>query len=551
MTALFFHPEGFSTAGPRLMGRHAAGEGFLRAYFAHARADPLWVEVERPEHGEAFAAAARAAGRAQQVCVVDRASMGALAEPGGVHLPGPGLADRAWLRGRHGHGAWSITGLTHTTASATAMDSIAGLLVAPVQRWDALICTSHAVKANVQTVLQAQAEMLRARLGASRFVLPQLPVIPLGVHCDDFAFAPAERAAARARIGADDATRVVLFVGRLSFHAKANPIAMYLALEEAARSLGGGVRTMLVECGWHATDGIAKAFADAAAQTCPSVRCVTLDGRDPATRRGAWAAADLFCSLSDNIQETFGLTPIEAMAAGLPSVVSDWDGYKDTVRDGVDGVRVPTLMPGAGLGVDLATRHAAGVDDYDMYCGRSSNLVAVDPAATAAALAALLGDPGRARALGDAARRRARADFDWSVLIPRYEELWAELRAIRLAERERLPRLAHPWPARMDPFAAFAGYPTATLTPATRFELAAPNPEAAAARLQRLMALWMVSFERLVPLPPAEAQMVFARLADGPRAARDLVAGLEPARGPAVFRGLVWLAKLGLIRPLP
>jgi hypothetical protein len=45
--------------------------------------------------------------------------------------------------------------------------------------------------------------------------------------------------------------------------------------------------------------------------------------------------------------------------------------------------------------------------------------------------------------------------------------------------------------------------------------------------------------------------MVFARLAVGPRPARDLVAGLEPARGPAVFRGLVWLAKLGLIRPLP
>lgn len=551
MSALFFHPEGFSTAGPRLMGRHAAGEGFLRAYFAHARADPLWVEVERSEHAEAFAAAARAAGRTERVAVVDRGSQAALAEPGCVHLPGPGLADRAWPRGRHGHGAWSITGLTHTTASATAMNSIAEMLVAPVQRWDALICTSRAVKANVEVLLQAQAEMLRARLGASRFVLPQLPVIPLGVHCDDFVFAPAARAAARRRIGADDATRVVLFVGRLSFHAKANPLAMYMALEQATRALGAGARTMLVECGWHATDGIAKAFADAAAQVCPSVRCVTLDGRDPATRRAAWAAADLFCSLSDNIQETFGLTPIEAMAAGLPSIVSDWDGYKDTVRDGIDGMRVPTLMPGPGLGVDLAYRHATGVDDYDMYCGRSSNLVAVDPGATAAAMTALLGDPARARALGEAARQRARAEFDWSVLIPRYEQLWAELRAIRLAERERLPRLAHPWPARMDPFAAFAGYPTATLTPATRFELAASTPAAARAQLERLMGLWMVSFERLVPLPPAEAQPVFERLASGPCSARDLIAGVDPARAPSVFRGLVWLAKLGLIRALP
>ena len=546
---IFFHPEAYSTAGPRLMGRNAAGESFLRGFLAHTQANEFWAQVLTANDGKPFAEAVASARPGAPVRIVDKHALPALAQAGTVYHPGPGLGEHAWQRAAFGHAAWSLCGITHTTASARAMDAIVELLSAPVQPWDALICTSQAVKANVTVMLQAQAEHLRERLGASRFVLPQVPVIPLGIHADDFAYTPQQRADARRALGVEPDTLVVLFVGRLSFHAKAHPLAMYQALERAAARTGRKV--LLVECGWHANDFIVKAYAAAAALACPSVSVRTLDGRVSADRLTAWAGADVFCSLSDNIQESFGLTPVEAMAAGLPCVVSDWDGYKDTVRDGVDGVRVPTLMPGAGLGVDLATRHAAGVDDYDMYCGRSSNLVAVDPAATAAALAALLGDPGRARALGDAARRRARADFDWSVLIPRYEELWAELRAIRLAERERLPRLAHPWPARMDPFAAFAGYPTATLTPATRFELAAPNPEAAAARLQRLMALWMVSFERLVPLPPAEAQMVFARLADGPRPARDLVAGLEPARGPAVFRGLVWLAKLGLIRPLP
>ena len=46
-----------------------------------------------------------------------------------------------------------------------------------------------------------------------------------------------------------------------------------------------------------------------------------------------WAAADVFLSLVDNIQETFGITPLEAMAAGLPVVASDWDGYRYTMRD--------------------------------------------------------------------------------------------------------------------------------------------------------------------------------------------------------------------------
>lgn len=550
MTALYFHPEGFSTKGAKVMGRHSAGESFLRGVFAHHRADRFWIQVEQDAHARIFAQAARAAGRTERVHAVQRASLGALAEPGALHQPGPGLGDHAWPRGAHGHGAWSITGLTHTTASAAAMSSITDFLTAPVQRWDALICTSRAVKANVEAMLQAQAEMLRARLGATRFVLPQLPVIPLGVHARDFDFDPARRAAARARIGAGPETGVLLFAGRLSFHAKAHPLAMYQAIEAAARTLAGRREVMLVECGWHATDAIARAFAEAARLACPSVRCLTLDSRDDANRHAAWAAADVFCSLSDNVQEAFGLTPVEAMAAGLPAIVSDWDGYKDTVRDGVDGIRVPTLMPGAGLATDLAQRHALGIDDYDIFCGRSSNLVAVDIRATTAAMVALLGDPARARGLGESGRRRARETFDWSALIPRYEALWAELRAIRLAERDRLPRLAHPWPARMDPFAAFAAYPTATLSPDTRLALVDADPQAAQERLDAYGRLWMVSFDQLVPPRPAEIAAVFRALAAGPRTARELVDGLDPGRAPFVFRGLVWLVKLGLLRHL-
>ena len=67
-----------------------------------------------------------------------------------------------------------------------------------------------------------------------------------------------------------------------------------------------------------------------------------------AEKRDLLAASDLFVSPVDNVQETFGLTPIEAMAAGLPSVVSDWDGYRDTVQHVEHGFRIPTLAPPAG-----------------------------------------------------------------------------------------------------------------------------------------------------------------------------------------------------------
>ena len=239
-------------------------------------------------------------------------------------------------------------------------------------------------------------------------------------------------------------------MGRLSFHAKAHPLAMYQALELAAKS--SGKQVVLVECGWHANTFIQKAYADAAQLACPSVRVLTLDGRKAEDRQTAWAGADVFCSLSDNIQETFGIVPIEAMAAGLPVVVSDWDGYKDTVRDGVDGFRIPTLMPQAGLGGDLANRHALEIDTYDMYCGHTCSLVAVDVPAAAAAFEKLFNSPELRRQMGEAGQKRAQQVYDWKTIIGQYEALWATQTELRIAGAKDLKPLAHPWPARMDPF---------------------------------------------------------------------------------------------------
>ena len=41
--------------------------------------------------------------------------------------------------------------------------------------------------------------------------------------------------------------------------------------------------------------------------------------------------------------ETFGLTPIEGMAAGLPVLHLTENGYKSTVRQNTDGFRVKTI----------------------------------------------------------------------------------------------------------------------------------------------------------------------------------------------------------------
>lgn len=538
------------------MGRNAAGESFLRGFVTHSSASTFWAQVQRSEHARHFADAVSSFGRTEPVRAVDKNSLGALSQAGVVYYPGPGIGEHAFHRATFGHSAWSLCGITHTTSSAGAMDALADLLVAPVQPWDAVICTSTAVKDNVTRLLQAQVDYLKDRLGITKLVLPQLPVIPLGIHTSDFAFSDAQKAAARAALGVSPDALVVLFMGRLSFHAKAHPLAMYQALEAAAQATGKSV--VLVECGWHANEYISKAYADAARLTCPSVRVLTLDGRKAEDRQTAWAGADVFCSLSDNIQETFGIVPIEAMAAGLPVVVSDWDGYKDTVRDGIDGFRIPTVMPQAGLGGDLALRHALEIDTYDMYCGHTCSLVAVDVQAAAASFEKLFNSPELRRQMGEAGRKRAVDVYDWKPIIGQYEALWAKQTELRLAAKAQAEQpnsenshgvkpLAHPWPARMDPFHAFASYPTQALTPQTVLTLADADAEVAVQRALAYRQLAMVDFAKIIL--PSEAEIVSVlNTAAQPQTAPALVAGIAQERQAFVFRSLAWLLKLGVLR---
>ncbi len=292
---------------------------------------------------------------------------------------------------------------------------------------------------------------------------------------------------------------------------------------------------------------MANAYPPATSLACPSIKAITLDGRKAENRLTAWAAADIFCSLSDNIQETFGITPLEAMAAGLPVVVADWNGYKDTVRDGIDGFRIPTLMPAAGSGGDLAMQHALDLDTYDVYCGNACMLVAVDVAATTKAFTRLFASSELRARMGEASRKRVVASFDWSVIIPQYEALWQHLAEIRQAQA--VPQQKRIWPARMDPFAIFSGYSTATLTPRTSLALVDPDAATALQRLAQYRQLTMVNFaDPVLPSNP-EIHSIIVSAASGPKPAEELIREVPVGRRRVIaYRSLVWLIKMNILK---
>jgi len=486
--ALYFHPAGYDLAGTRLVGRVAAGHGFLRAAVAGRGDEPLFGYGPTRDLQPSFEALVRAIDPKAATEWIQADGLERLAERGACHRPDLVLGGQARLRLRVGQAAYSLTGVTHTLATERAMSEIADTLRDPLAEWDALICTSSAALEIAQRVQGEEAEYLRWRLGPGVQISgPQLPVIPLGVHSSDFDLPSGLRSQARATVGLAEDQVVALYVGRLVPHAKADPIAMLRGLQAAAQRTGKPVA--LVFYGQAPTPEILEAFRSAALQFAPDIHTIFLDGQkvEAAT---AWACGDIFVSLADGIQETFGLTPIEAMAAGLPAVVSDWNGYKDTVRDGVDGFRIRTWAPAPGAGVAIARAYETGALNYDVYCWATGASTAIDAAQMTDRLAALIDSPDLRATMGAAGRARARQDFDWAVVYRQYQALWAELgerRKAALADPARLARItaapragsAHP-----DPFYAFAHYPSASIAPSTAVRL---TPGGSAADLDAVL----------------------------------------------------------------
>jgi len=540
--ALQYSHDAFDTRAGEMMGRRMAGETFLKAWIAHAGADPVTAWVHSRADANAFETQTRELGLTGPIAIASRENLAPLYDAGTLWLADPAIGRHAWERRWFKQDAWSIVGITHTISTGAALDHLANLLIAPVQPWDALICTSRAVKKTVQRLLEEQASYLKGRLGATTCTGPEMPVIPLGVSCDELAPDPAARARWRAELGIGPDDVAVLQFGRMSFHLKAHPQPLYLALKMAAER--GGPKLHLIFAGQATNSGQADDFRRIAAAYSESVTTHFVDG----TRADAGkvrSAADIFVLLSDNIQESFGLAPVEGMAAGLPVVGSDWDGLRDTIEHGVTGFLIDSLLPDAGSGVRLAARHALGVDDYHHFVASVAQATAIDVAQAADAFATLAADPGLRARMGEAGRLRARALFDWPRVIAAYGGLIDHLAGIRGRATERAPCPAEraPQPTRMDPFTLFGAYPTARLQGSTR--LVATGLARRVADLPGGITSAIMVKRNAPPLDRLDAML--ARLSDGPVKLIDLVADSPDAERRILVTGVALLLKFGLV----
>ena len=489
----------------KIMGRQSAGMGFLKTLCKHGQLEEIVGWCNNAQATQDFTQDVEEYAPTDVTSkVIGAANVEQLGDIGTLYTPGPDLSPLAWQRARIGSASWSLCGVTHTTCSASVMDSIVSYLSTPVMPWDALVCTSQVAKEVVTKLLDEQECYLAQSLGARTFTRPQLPVIPLGVDCASFRFTPLQRQRARAGLDIAEGDMVVLYAGRLSFHAKAHPLPMYAALQE----LSSKHQIHIIHFGVFSNVALEKGFKDGAQALCPSINCHWLDGSVDVNHALAWHSADVFCSLADNIQETFGLTPIEAMAAGLPVVVSDWNGYKDTVRHEVDGFKVLTSMPVAGSGLGLAQRYHLGIDNFDYYIGHTSQFVGVDIPQCVSAFDALFSSHELRQKMGRSGQLRAQELYDWPVIVAQYQHLWSQLGEFRKAYLQSSELHIEP-PARLCPFTLYQSYPSIIIGLETSVQV---NALVSAVELNERRNLAMISFAAAVMPNEANCKLILDKL---------------------------------------
>ena len=546
--AIFYEHDGFNIKGSKLMGRQAAGWSYLKALIQSGTTDKLGVYTRNNDQRELLTKDVSTLLQGERDIQIEFIPYNRpeLSQPyGGILLPGPNISEYARDRSFFGHHLYSLVGITHTTASHAVMSGISSILTEPVMPWDAVICTSESVYDTIDKIISAQYEHLSERLSASKKILPKFPIIPLGIDYEEFSYSEEFKRDSRLSLGIGEKDIVVVYVGRLSFHAKAHHLPMYMALEACSKSLKDERKIHLIQTGWFPNDFIENVFKSDANLICPSIHCHFIDGKDQSNKHKTFAAGDIFMSLSDNIQETFGLTPLEGMAAGLPVIVSDWNGYRSTVRNGKDGYRIQSYSLNKGFGEELAHRYMMGLINYDHYIGESVHKVAIDIKDCIEKLQILLTNKDKRKELGKNARKRAK-DFSWDKILSQYRDLSDELNGVRMAEyknykdthKSRLPS------DRMDPFYLFEKYPSEVLSDDTVFFITEGIQEL---QIEELINLESVNYSKNT-LPKKEDLIEFLEhLNKGNDYSINKLCKVTKVPKDKIFKIIIFLLKFGFI----
>lgn len=332
----------------------------------------------------------------------------------------------------------------------------------PFQPYDAVICTSSAVKKTMDKLLKRLGKIGMAEAPSYRIRLEE---VPLGV--DISYFKPLNRKKCRKKYQILENDFVILWLGRFSDIYKADLYSLIHVFGQLVRN--NPEKSMrLILAGNH--DRYA-AYTDKLMEMAEREQITNhirfIYNEEIENRAELYSACDVFTSPADNIQETFGLTPIEAMACGIPQVVSDWDGYRDTVKDGETGFLIPTFWADCMEDIACMDFFPSNVNHrriLQRYLAVRS--IVVDCEMYREKLQLLIDHPETRMRMGEASRKRAVHEYALEVVVKRTEEVWEHLIDIARQTETDFSKVHVP---RLDYCHDFAAYPAKTITDSQLF----------------------------------------------------------------------------------
>ncbi len=358
----------------------------------------------------------------------------------------------SYIRNRFSQSKFPITGITHSISYRENFSNFAQMLFGGTRPYDSIICTSRGAKDVMTKIMEMLKDNLSESSGGKVEYKGRFDQIPLGIDVERFQ--GVDKASARLRLKLPPDDFIVLGVGRFSVYTKMDLYPLLNAFKMVLERIKPR-NALLILAGMDELNyiQILKDFADNLG-IGRSVQFIK-DFSD-AEKTLLYAASDVFVSPSDNLQETFGLSVIEAMAAGKPVVVSDFDGYKDLVVHGETGYKVPTYwMKGHDLLSQLTPVLFRPV--YHLFYAQS---LFIDVKLMADYITELLLNQNLREEMGHRALEKARREFAWKVVIKQYEDLWQELYSI--AQKDDSPAQIKD-PFQLDYFSIFRQYPTGVI----------------------------------------------------------------------------------------
>ncbi|MDP2923892.1 MAG: glycosyltransferase family 4 protein [Candidatus Omnitrophota bacterium] len=333
----------------------------------------------------------------------------------------PSLFYIANLRSLHAKKYFPICGLTHTISYARLISrDFFYNIVSDLEAFDSIICTSKSVLESLRQIHQLIRKDFSRKFCVNLKFKARLDQLPLGVNSQDYN--QNNKNASRKRLGLPGKKIIIIYFGRLSISDKAD---LYPLLFTFRNLLKENKNILLVLAGKNFPGRYTEKVKKIAREMEISKYMRFFINPSHNEKCLLYSASDIYVSPVDNPQESFGLTVLEAMAAGLPLVVSNWGGYKDIAKHTKTGFLIPTFW------ADCNRQTADYTYLFDSYSSIESfalgQSVCVDIGKMTEYLNLLIKNKDLRSKMGSNAREYVFKNYDWSVVIPKYERLWDEL----------------------------------------------------------------------------------------------------------------------------